>query len=137
MPLVLAQNEVTASGHAYADVEGVQYEYPARYARLIQPGVGFVYYRGRRRANGETGPQEYTGVGVIGRVRPGSAKGLLICSIVAYRRFENPVYFKRDGEYLESAASAFGARAGLYFRQGVRQISSDIFDTILGAANVQ
>lgn len=135
--MVLAQNEVTASGHVYADVAGIQYEYPVRYERLIQPGVGFVYYRGRRRADGETGPQEYTGVGLIGRIRTGSAEGLLICSIVAYRRFESPVYFKQDGEYLEKAAAAYGARAGLYFRQGVRQISSEVFDAILSVANVE
>ena len=136
MPLVLTQNEVTESGHAYADILGVQYEYPTRYARLIRPGVGFVYYRGRRRASGAIGPQQYIGVGVIGRVRAGAAKGRLICSIAAYRPFVRPVYFKQKGRYLESGAADFGSQAGLYLRQGVRAISSEEFDEILSAAGL-
>ena len=68
MPLVLTQNEATESGHTYADVLGIVYEYPRRYASLVQTGEQFVYYRGRRRATGGTQPQVYLGTGVVGTI---------------------------------------------------------------------
>ena len=54
MPLVLTQNELTESGHDYADRLGVEYEYPTRYRNLVRTGERFVYYRGRKRAAGGT-----------------------------------------------------------------------------------
>ena len=38
MPLVLAQNESTESGHRYADELGVAYEYPTMYRKTIRSG---------------------------------------------------------------------------------------------------
>jgi len=49
MPLILASNVATESGHSYADRTGISYEFPMVYRRQMQTGERFVYYRGRRR----------------------------------------------------------------------------------------
>ncbi len=116
MPLVLTQNEETESGHDYRDVLGLSYEFPRRYKRLVVSGTPFVYYRGRRRQGGRTGPQLYLGQGKIGEVTQ-SRDGLLKCSIEAFQPFEPPVPFKVDGVYLERRAAEYGSKSGLYFAQ--------------------
>lgn len=134
MPLVFTQNEATVEGHEYADELGVAYEYPIRYRNLIRPGEPFVYYRGRRRAEGRPQPQVYLGVGVVGDVRPSSSEGRLICSVEDFEPFAEPVPFKLDGTYLEPLGNVPPDRAGLYFRQGVRSIDETTFGRILAAA---
>lgn len=134
MPIVLTQNEITESGHDYADVLGVSYEYPKRYWSIITAGERFVYYRGRRSAAGGTQPQAYLGVGVIGGIRESSSPGRLICHVEDYQPFVTPLAFKVDGAYLESGAEAYGSHSGLYFRSGVRRIRDDEFANILEAA---
>jgi integrase len=42
MHLVLVENDVSA----WQDETGVKYHFPKKYARLIQPGNQFVYYKG-------------------------------------------------------------------------------------------
>lgn len=133
MPLVLTQNEVTESGHEYRDELGITYEFPRRYESLIEPGTPFVYYRGRRRRGGRTGPQQYLGQGVIGAVTE-SRGGRLQCAVGEFKLFNPPVAFKIDGEYLESDAAAYGPNAGLYFRTGVREIDTATYSRILALA---
>ncbi|WP_285599627.1 DUF3883 domain-containing protein [Kineosporia sp. NBRC 101731] len=132
MPLILAQNEVSLSGHAYGDRTGISYEYPPRYRSVIQPGERFIYYMGRRRLTGSNAPQAYFGSGLIGRVQTSSSDPqLLECEILDYRPFAEHLYFKKtDGSYRESRA----AEQGGYFRNGVRIVSEATFDEILVAA---
>jgi hypothetical protein len=134
VPLVLTQNEVTESGHEYDDVLGRRYEYPRRYEALIRPGERFVYYRGRRRADGGTRPQAYLGVGLIGMVRESPRRGRFICEIDQYTPFPIPVFFRPEGEYLEPGAKAYGSRAGLSFRTGVRPVDDHVLSAIVGQA---
>lgn len=37
--LVFVSNRTTSSGHRYADIEGVQYEYPRTYRNQISPAA--------------------------------------------------------------------------------------------------
>lgn len=134
MPLILTQNESTESGHSYADELGVAYEYPTRYRNRIQTGEPFIYYRGRRRAEGGVQPQVYLGTGVIGEIRPSSNAGLLLCAIEDFERFREFVPFKLGGDYLEPIGKLPRERAGLYFREGVRSITEETFARILGVA---
>ena len=134
MPLVLTQNESTESGHRYADELGVEYEYPTLYRNRIRTGEPFVYYRGRRRAEGGLQPQVYLGTGVVGAIRPSETEGRLVCSIKDFDPFTSPLPFKLDGDYLEPLGSVPPDRAGLYFRQGVREIDEETFARILAAA---
>lgn len=130
VPIVLSQNEVTESGHEYADVYGREYEYPKRYSRLVIPGTRFVYYRGRRSTGGQSRPPVYLGVGRIGQVRDGP-RDLLVCDIVDYREFPAPVVFKQNGVYLEPGANDFPSRSvGMHFRPGVRSIDDAVYARI-------
>jgi hypothetical protein len=137
MPLVLTQNESTESGHSYADELGVEYEYPTRYRNRIRTGEPFVYYRGRRRADGSLQPQVYLGVGVIGAITPSTNASRLVCAIEDFLGFNTPLGFKADGYYLEPLGKVPPERAGLYFREGVRVISEDTFARILAAAEAE
>jgi Domain of unknown function (DUF3883) len=134
MPLVLTQNEATASGHDYADELGVAYEYPTRYRGWVQPGERFAYYRGRRRPTGSLEPQVYLGVGVVGQIRPSPVMGRLLCAVEDFEEFSPPVPFKIDGAYLEPLGNVPPERAGLYFRPGVRRINEGTYARILAAA---
>ena len=124
--LVLVSNRTTASGHKYADVEGVQYEYPTRYQTKIQTGRRFVYYRS---GDGTDSPF-YFGVGIIGEINPSPEAGRHICDILDYRPFEHALPFKDDlGGYREPD----GSRKG-YYQPGVRTVSDAVFDQIVAAA---
>ncbi len=68
MPLVFTQNDVSVADIDYADELGKVYEYPARYRKLIRPGEKFVYYRGRRRADGSAQTPSYLGCGTVGEI---------------------------------------------------------------------
>lgn len=122
MPLVLTQNEVTESGHDYADVLGTTYEFPSRYLGLVEEGEAFVYYRGRRKKGKGNYVPAYLGKGTIGRVQESSTPGRLTCRIEDYVAFAEPVAFRRDDKYLEGSAPPRGRLTGLYFRPGVRRI---------------
>jgi Protein NO VEIN, C-terminal len=135
VPLVLTQNESTESGHSYADELGVEYEYPTRYRNRIRTGEPFVYYRGRRRADGTLQPQVYLGSGVVGLIRPSRVEGRLVCAIEDFVPFAEPLPFKDAGEYLEPLGKIPPDKAGLYFREGVREISDDTYTRILAAAS--
>jgi len=132
MPLVLAQNEMSAADIVYADKLGVSYEYPARYRSLIKPGEHFVYYRGKRRADGSIQVPHYLGTGVIGEVT--AHDGMYRCSIENYQPFESIVPFKIDGQYLEPDANGRTSKeVGLHFRTGVRTLDEKPFAAICNA----
>uniref|UniRef100_UPI0024320A37 protein NO VEIN domain-containing protein n=1 Tax=Gordonia paraffinivorans TaxID=175628 RepID=UPI0024320A37 len=126
MPLVFTQNEVTLSGHLYADVIGETYEFPSRYLRLIRSGEQFLYYRGRRRKAGR-GNQEYFGCGIVAEVFPSGDR--YQCSIADYHPFDPPVPFKSGDRYREPEANEI-EHVGLYFQLGVRRIDQKAFDSI-------
>lgn len=129
MPLVLASNDANEADVNYADVTGVQYEYPRRYRALILEGERFVYYKGRRRPKGGTQRQGYFGTGQIGSIHQSKQRGgLLVCAISDYRPFYKLVYFKdEDGFPLEPG----GERGGLHYQQGVRHVDETVFARIL------
>lgn len=128
MPIVLVQNEVVADpeAHNWADVEGVQYHYPSKYQRFIQPGVEFVYYRGVHRVDGKRRPHgEYFGQGEIGSIwrDPENARRWY-AEIVNYAPFAAAVPAKVDGENRERIAPNM-------WRDGVRELSADLYAEIV------
>lgn len=127
MPIVLATGAPTASGHAYDDVLGKQYEFPLQYRTLVTPGESFVYYRGRR--GSEDGRPVYFGSGVIGAVRASSRTGQLIAEVHDVELFDEPVPAKAlDDTYLET-----GSDRGTNWTSGVRRISDDALTRIVGS----
>ena len=135
MPLRLTANDRSLSGHQYDDVVGVRYEFPSRYRGMVREGERFVYYRGRRRADGTASPQVYLGVGMIGEVRTSTADTKLrVCNIEDWEPFPEPVGFKdASGSHYEPGA----VQGGLYWRQGVKVISEEVFQRILHHAFAQ
>jgi hypothetical protein len=126
--LVFASNRTTSSGHRYADVEGVQYEYPRAYRNQIQSGRRFVYYRSRE---GQVQPF-YFGAGIVGEVTDSPDADRLICAVLDYVPFERPVPFRdAAGEYLEPNGAIRG-----YYQRGVRSIPDAVFDRIIEMAGV-
>ena len=130
MPLVFTQNDVSVADIDYADVLGKVYEYPARYRKLIQPGERFVYYRGRRRADGSSQTPSYLGCGTVGKITEISDR--FRCTIENYQEFKNPVPFKEGDTYREPEANQRKA-IGFYFQVGVRPIDQRSYDEIVAA----
>ena len=130
MPLVLTQNDVSVAEIDYADVLGKVYEYPSRYRKLIQPGERFVYYRGRRRADGSSQSPTYLGCGTVGKITEIGDR--FRCTIEDYLEFKDPVLFKVGDAYREPEANQRRA-VGFYFQVGVRPIEQRAFDKILTA----
>ena len=129
MPLVLSTNEATESGIAYADVTGVESEYPCRYRKLVRPGERFVYYRGRPLPRGKTRPQQYFGTGVIDEIsKSASGADRLICRILDYREFSNPVGLRWSNG---TRVGPGGTAGGLSYRTGVRVITEKIVTGLL------
>jgi hypothetical protein len=133
MPLRLTANEANLSGHRYADVLGIQYEFPRRYATLMTPGERFVYYCGRRRPGGGTQPQVYLGTGIVGVTGTSPDQpGHLVAQIDDWVPFAVPVPFKDDGgRYYESGAR----QGGYYWQAGVRRITEEEYERIIEAAS--
>lgn len=126
--LVFASNRTTSSGHEYADIVGVQYEYPRVYRNQIQPGRRFVYYRSREQRE----QPYYWGTGIVGPIRASREGDRLICTVLDYREFEQRVPFRdANGEYLEPGGSTRG-----YYQRGVRTLTDSVFDRIVERGSV-
>ena len=138
MPIVLVQNERTVEEkyEHWKDVTGVQYQFPNKYKNRIVPGTPFVYYRGKRRAQGKPGKPEYFGCGVIGAVwRDGEipesdpkGKWAWFCEIVDYLPFIRPVPAKQGDESIEKISKQY------LWRDAVRNLPTDAYDRILELA---
>jgi len=127
LPVVFATDAPTASGHKYNDVLGKQYEFPLVYRTLVTPGDSFVYYRGSR--GSKDGRAVYFGLGVIGALRESSSPEQLIVEVHDIELFDEPVLAKTaDGTYLETASAR-----GTNWSNGVRRISGEVLERILGA----
>jgi hypothetical protein len=79
------------------DRTSVSYQFPEMYRRRVQPEERFVYYRGRRKIGGGTGPYVYFGTSIIGAVYPDlNDPNRLRCDILDYQAFPSPVPFKDE-----------------------------------------
>lgn len=117
---ILVENEVSA----WNDETGVKYHFPRnRYLNRLWPGMKIIYYRGRTKGK----QPQYFGSGEINRIYPDpESKNDYYADIVNYNKFEQPVSFKQDGEYLEEITTSN------HFRQNsVRPISEERFYKIL------
>jgi putative restriction endonuclease len=120
------------------DVTGVSYHFPRRYRSLLVPGTDVIYYKGvlrkrkfrdRRSSDGA----HYFGTATIGQVYDDatSNKGDLFCEIREFRQFQHAVDIRHDGEFLESIPVN---RKAFYWRDGVREITEDVYQRITSLA---
>ena len=139
-PVVLVENEVTVGGEYdhWADQTGVRYQYLNQCRNRVRPGRRFVYYRGVRRKGQRRGQAECFGTGRIGAVwrdpsvseTTSKARWKWFCDLEDYQPFRTPVPAKSGGQYLESVRSPMG------WRNGVRDLSHDVFRQILSKGDV-
>ena len=128
MPLVFVTDAPTLWDSSYADIVGVQYEFPTQYRDYVRPGERFLYYRGARgTGRGGTG---YFGNGVVGELRDSSKPGHLIVQVDDVALYEDVLSIRDPaGNYWET-----GSTAGTNWANGVRRVSDAVFDGITVAA---
>ncbi|MBM6403522.1 DUF3883 domain-containing protein [Phycicoccus sp. CSK15P-2] len=126
MPLIFGTEAPTLWDSDYADITGVQYEFPDRYRASVRPGERFIYYRGSR-----SGANGYFGEGVVGQIRSSAKPEHLIAAVHDVVLFEELVPIKDDrGSYLET-----GSTKGTNWANGVRRISDETFERIVESAS--
>lgn len=138
-PLVLVENEVTASGlyDHWQDVTGERYQFPNQYHTKITTGRPFIYYRGTRRLGSSRGTPEYFGCGVVGSVYPDPTNApsvrksfrKWICEIEEYRPFPTPVPARIGDRYLENIPRNF-------WGVGVRNLPESVYNAIIHRARL-
>ncbi|GAB4066196.1 hypothetical protein GCM10028777_18110 [Angustibacter speluncae] len=128
MPLVLVTDTPTLWESDYADIVGIQYEFPEQYRSYVLSGERFLYYRGSRgRGRGAVG---YFGEGVVGDVHASRKPGHLIARVHDVQLFDTAVDIRDPGgNYWET-----GTARGTNWANGVRRIGEDVFEAISGAA---
>lgn len=134
MPVVIAENDISQ----WEDETGAVYHFPKRYKTLLEQGTNVVYYKGRIQDRAFAAARlslqpHYFGTASIGKVYADtkSGKGDLYALIDDFTPFETAVPAKIDGQYLETIPPN---RTGNYWRDGVRLISQDDYDSILSRA---
>ncbi|WP_425618103.1 HNH endonuclease [Anatilimnocola sp. NA78] len=117
------------------DETGVRYHFPKRYTKILQPGVRVIYYKGRLKnavfKDDRLSPApHYFGMATVGQVFQDSAsvKGDLYCDIEDYVEFSKALLAKVDDDYLEDIPPS---QAANYWRDGVRRISTAVYEQIV------
>ena len=123
----------------WSDATGSLYHFPKRYSKYLRPGTDVIYYKGgltnkKFASNRLSNHPHYFGVAKIGEVFPDqeSSKGDLFAIIENYQPFDEAVFAKQNGQYLEIIPES---RRSNYWRDGVRQISEDTYRKIISQAN--
>lgn len=131
MHTVIAENDESQ----WEDQTGVLYHFPKRYAKLLLPGTEVIYYKGKIknisfRNKRLTDSPHYFAVARIGKIYSDkeSTKGDLFATITNFSPFTKPVMAKTGSDYLEVIPES---RIVNYWRDGVREIDSKVFNLIL------
>jgi putative restriction endonuclease len=137
MPAVIVENDESQ----WKDETGEIYHFPKRYLPILTPGQKVIYYKSRLRnpdyaAQRLSGDQHYFGVAEIGQIYPDpeSDKGDNFATIENFRHFTTAVPARdANGNTIEEIPAN---RVSNYWRDGVRRISSSIYDAILSRAEL-
>ena len=115
-----------------------RYHFPKRYFKFLAPGTRVVYYKGQmkddRYAARRLSPTpHYFGLAVISKVFPDpeSIKGDFYATVEDFQPFSKSVEAKTASGFVEEISPN---RITNYWRDGVRQISEDVYDQIVYAA---
>jgi putative restriction endonuclease len=137
--VVVSENDESA----WEDETGVQYHFPKRYLQFMEPGTKMIYYKGKLTnrifENQRLTPlPHYFGIAEIDNVWEDkeSNKGDYFASIKNYSEFERAV------EIINPATSTYyelipESRKSNYWRDGIRVITEDTYNTIVGSANLK
>lgn len=128
MPVVFVTDAPTLWGSDYADIVGVQYEFPDRYRKLVSEGDRFLYYRGSRGAALGVG---YFGEGIVGTIGASSKPDHLLAAVHDVELFDDVVPIRdANGDYFET-----GSTTGTNWANGVRRVDDPRYDAIMAAAS--
>lgn len=121
------------AGSIYDDLPDERYDFPARYLKAVEEGVGdwVVYYEPAK-----AGPRGYFAVARIAQVipKPGEAgRFLAMIAPGSYLDFDRPVPRQIEGRPVESALMAVdgGARSGGLVQSAVRRLPEAEFSAIV------
>lgn len=122
------------------DDTGIRYHFPSKYLRLLTPGTLIIYYKGKlknsafRNARLSAEPH-YFGTGVIGAITPDNdeRKKSWYADIEAFEYFPQPILAKQNNRFLEPIPDN---KKNNYWRDGVREISEDVYWSIRGRGSV-
>lgn len=121
------------------DKTGISYNYPSKYSRILTPGTKVIYYKGKLKDKRFedlrlSNEPHYFGVALIGDnyLDMNTSKKEYYCDILTYQPFDSAVPFKINGEYIEPIPES---KKSNYWRDGVREVTKDIFDKILELAS--
>ncbi|WP_447722874.1 HNH endonuclease [Edwardsiella tarda] len=132
---VITENDVSK----WSDKTGSVYHFPKRYQVLLLPGTQVVYYKGRIKDKSYQSQRlsdlpHYFGTAQIGKVfsDKDSQKGDLFALIEGFKPFSQAVLAKLGHQgYYETIPTS---RSGNYWRDGVRGISQNDYNSIVASA---
>ena len=127
---IIVQNDESQ----WDDIKGDLYHYPNMYKSILTKGCRIIYYKGslknkKYEKDRLTKVPHYFGIGILGASIPdeSSSKNDWYCEILKYQEFKEAVPAKINGEYLEYISES---KKNNYWRFGVREISTDIYNKI-------
>lgn len=117
------------------DKPGEEYHFPKRYAKMLTPGTRVVYYKGRLkdkrfREHRLSDDPHYFAIATIADVYPdpNAKRGELYAMVKDYQPFTKPLLAKTATGYFEIIPTS---RQSNYWRDGVRPITENIYQTIV------
>ena len=134
MPTVIVENDISQ----WDDLTGEAYHFPKRYKDLLLTGEKVIYYKGRMKDKSFEASRlskfpHYFGVAEIGNVISINNGKEFLAEIINFMPFIEAVDFQQDDEYLEKIPKNKDKN---YWRDGVRKIDEDTYNTIISLANV-
>ncbi|WP_295721082.1 hypothetical protein [Mucilaginibacter sp.] len=129
---IITQNDVSK----WDDIEGKKYHFPNKYLRILVPGTKIIYYKGVLKDKAFEDQRlskkaHYFGLAEIGAIKidPENPKNSF-CDFKDYTRFKTAIYFidAKTNKYFEKTPPS---RESNYWRDGVREITKDIYESIL------
>ncbi len=133
---IITENDISQ----WNDITGKIYHFPSKYRQLLTPGTKIIYYKGgiKDKSFSKTRMSDephYFGMGEIGKVwKDKENKKQYFGEIINYTCFNKAIPFKKsNGEYIEKIPQS---KSSNYWRDGVREISKDIYDAIISLANL-
>lgn len=134
MPTVIVENDISQ----WDDLTGEVYHFPKRYKDLLLTGEKVIYYKGRMKDKNFESRRlskfpHYFGIAEVGDVISINNDKELLAEIINFRPFIQAVDFQINNEYLEKIPKN---KEKNYWRDGVREIDDDTYNTIISLANL-
>lgn len=128
--VVLAENDDSK----WDDKTGERYHFPKMYRKHLNPGMRFVYYKGKLKSGNKqfssqrlSNMPHYFGIGRISEITP-DIDGHFYATLTDFQKFDHAVLAKKDGNYYEEIPER---QKSNYWRPSVRPISEEIFADIV------